>query len=175
MTHFSPDMLAASAAGLAVFLALILVVLAIQQSARAAALERRLHDDQESLRGLINDLDRALRQEIATGTRAGLEAAFDRVQAGLRAQAESLESFGRVQRETIGRSLAEFGEQQKERLAQADKTAQDGSAAIKEVLGAFRLQMAALDVSLQVRGSITMTPVSPSTTVITAKSNPRSW
>ena len=149
MTNFSPDVLAAAAAGLAVLLALILVVLAVQQSARAAALERRLRDDQETLRGLINDLDRALRHEIATGTRTGLEAAFDRVQSGMRTQAESLESFGRTQREAIDRSLAEFGEQQKERLTLADKTAQDGTAAIKEVLGAFRVQMAALDVSLR--------------------------
>jgi len=110
MTNFSPDMLAASAAGLAVFLALILVVLAVQQSARAASLERRLRDDQESLRGLINDLDRALRHEIATGTRAGLEAAFDRVQSGLQAQSLTLAEFGRHQREAIDQSLRTFGE-----------------------------------------------------------------
>ena len=110
MTQLTPDLLAAGAAAVAAMLALVLVILAIQQAARMAGLERRLREDQEALRSQFGQLDRELRHEIATGTRAGLEAAFDRVQSGLQAQSTTLAEFGRHQREAIDQSLRSFGE-----------------------------------------------------------------
>jgi DNA recombination protein RmuC len=134
---------------LTALLVLAQLILMLQQTARGAALERRLHDAQEALRAQLLRLDQGLRQEIATGTRSGLEAAFDKVQAGMQAQAQSLAEFGRFQREAIDQSLRVFGEQQRERLAQAEKTAREGNEAIKEVLGAFRAQVSALEASLR--------------------------
>ena len=110
MTNIPPDLLAAGAAGFAAFLLLVLVVLAILNTARLSGLERRMHEGQETLRAQFGMLDRELRQEIATGTRAGLEAAFDRVQSGLQAQSTTLAEFGRHQREAIDQSLRTFGE-----------------------------------------------------------------
>ncbi len=110
MTNIPPDLLVAGAAGVAALLLLILVILAFVNAARLSGLERRLREDQEALRAQFGTLDRELRQEIATGTRAGLEAAFDRVQSGLQAQSTTLAEFGRHQREAIDQSLRTFGE-----------------------------------------------------------------
>jgi DNA recombination protein RmuC len=108
MNTLSADLLATLAVGVLVLLALGFAH--VQQSARTAALERRLRDDQEAMRGLIAALDVALRKEIAAGTRGGMEAAFDRVQAAQKQQGEQLVEFGRFQREAIDQSLRVFGE-----------------------------------------------------------------
>ncbi len=142
----TPDMLVIAGFAVAV---LILLVLLIQQSGRGAALERRVYDMQESVRSQLIQIDQGLRAEIASGMRAGLETAFDKVQVGLRSQEEKLESFGRVQREGIGRSLIQFGEQQKERHTLAEKSAREGNEAIAAVLTGFRAQVSALEITLR--------------------------
>lgn len=49
----------------------------------------------EALRRALTEMDQALRGEIATGTRDGLTAAFDKVQEGTKVQAEQLGAFGK--------------------------------------------------------------------------------
>jgi hypothetical protein len=49
----------------------------------------------EALRRVLTEMDQALRGEIATGTRDGLTAAFDKVQEGTKVQAEQLGAFGK--------------------------------------------------------------------------------
>jgi DNA recombination protein RmuC len=143
------ESLVAGGLGVIGLLLLVLLVIVVAQSGRSAALERRLYETEGALRSQLTQLDQGLRQEIASGTRAGLEAAFDKVQIGLQAQAQTLAEFGRFQREAIDQSLRVFGEQQRERLAQAEKTAREGSEAIKEALTAFRTQVTALEASLR--------------------------
>jgi len=53
---------------------------------RFDAIER----NDEVLRRALNDMDQGLRREIASGARDGMAAAFDKVQAGTKAQAEGL-------------------------------------------------------------------------------------
>ncbi len=119
-------------------LGVLAVLLVLLQSARLSRIADQHREESRSLRDLLMELDRGLRREIATGTREGLEAAFDRVQAGLKAQGESLDAFGRFQREAIDQTLRVFGEQQRERLAQSEKTLKDGNEAIQAVLTAFK-------------------------------------
>lgn len=135
LAQISPELAMASAAALLLLLAVTLLLL---QSAKLSRLADQQGHEQRALRDLMMELDRGLRREIATGTREGLEAAFDRVQAGLKAQGESLESFGRFQREAIDQSLRVFGEQQRDRLAQSDKTLKDGIDALQTTLTAFK-------------------------------------
>jgi len=60
--------------------------LAVGLDARLGGLDR----NDEALRRSVTEMDQALRREIATGTRDGLTAAFDKVQEGTKAQAEGL-------------------------------------------------------------------------------------
>src|SRR5579864_6919982 len=53
---------------------------------RFDAIER----NNEVLRRALNEMDQGLRREIAAGARDGMAAAFDKVQAGAKAQAEGL-------------------------------------------------------------------------------------
>ncbi len=100
----------------------------------AGGMEARLRAESEALRATLVDFDRNLRREIADGTSLGLSAAFDKVQAGARAQSDELARFGesvqavlgavRVQlADTVERAatatdlaLKGFGEQQGQRL-----------------------------------------------------------
>lgn len=119
MVDIPLDQLTASAAVVGALLALVAVILALLQTG-GNALERRVRSEMEALRRAITELDQGLRHEIARGTREGLEAAFDKVAAGLNAQSESLERFGRAQREAIDLSLKAFGDQQGNRLGALD-------------------------------------------------------
>ncbi len=152
--------LAATAALLAASFALIALVLLILQSGRLSQLDRRLREETETMRRAFMEMDQGLRREIATGTRDGLAAAFDKVQVGLAAQQDGLERFGRTQREAIDLSLGRFGEAQTERNAAmhaallAFKTQMTESATLarestEAALGGFAQRLAALDVTLR--------------------------
>ena len=89
--------LAAAAANFALLTWVLLAVkarsgesggLALTLGGRFDAIER----NNEALRRALTEMDQALRHEIAAGARDGLAAAFDKVQAGTRAQAEGLAS-----------------------------------------------------------------------------------
>jgi DNA recombination protein RmuC len=150
----------AGSALLAAFFALIAVIFAIVQSGRVAQLDRRLREESEALRRAFTEMDQGLRREVASGARDGLSAAFDKVQAGLAAQSDGLERFGRAQRETIDLSLGRFGEQQGERNEAmhasllAFKTQLTESAALSResteaALSSFAQRLTALDVTLR--------------------------
>lgn len=64
--------------------------LATSLGGRFDAIER----NNEVLRRALNDMDQGLRREIASGSRDGMAAAFDKVQEGTKAQAEQLGTFG---------------------------------------------------------------------------------
>ncbi len=81
-------------------LASIVAVLASRGSRDVTfQLQDRLREQGEALQRLITQLDQGLRQELASGLRAGLAEAFDRVQAGQSAQAEQFDRFSRAVRE----------------------------------------------------------------------------
>jgi DNA recombination protein RmuC len=76
----------------AVNLALIGWVLLLVKSRSGGASERfdAIERNNEVLRRALNDMDQGLRREIASGARDGMAAAFDKVQAGTKAQADGL-------------------------------------------------------------------------------------
>jgi DNA recombination protein RmuC len=135
------DQITATAAALAALFGLIAIILALLQNGRGAALERRMRDENEALRRAFTALDQGLRRELATSTREGLSAAFDQVRTGLADQAKGLENFGRTQRESIGQSLAHFGEQQGNRLDTVDRSIKDANAAMHAAQSAFKQQI----------------------------------
>jgi DNA recombination protein RmuC len=136
------DEFTALLAGIAAFLGLAAVILAMLQGGRHTGLERRIRDENEMLRRAFTDLDQGLRRELSNGIRDALTSAFDKVQAGLSAQSEGLERFGRAQREAVDQSLRHFGEQQACRLDTVDKTVIASNEAMHAALLAFRTQMA---------------------------------
>jgi DNA recombination protein RmuC len=71
-------------------------------SARLEGLGQRAREDGEGLRRQLTELDQGLRKEIATGTRDGFAAAFDKVQDGATRQTEELGRFGQDLRQGIG-------------------------------------------------------------------------
>ena len=119
-----------------VFAALVLVCLLILllRPLAGAGMEARLRAENEALRASLVDFDRNLRREIADGTSLGLSTAFDKVQAGARAQSEELARFGESVQAVLGAvraqltettekaatatdlALKEFGAQQGQRL-----------------------------------------------------------
>ena len=130
----TPDLIACILA--AAILACLLILLLRPQGGQAgmAELEARLRADSEMLRGTLVEFDRNLRREIADGTSLGLSTAFDKVQAGARAQSDELGRFGATIQAVLGAlrtqlidgteraatatelTLKEFGEQQGQRL-----------------------------------------------------------
>jgi DNA recombination protein RmuC len=76
----------------AVNLALIGWVLLLVKSRSGGASERfdAIERNNEVLRRALNEMDQGLRREIASGARDGMAAAFDKVQAGTKAQADGL-------------------------------------------------------------------------------------
>ncbi len=120
-----------------VFVAMILgclLILLLRPQAGVAGMELRLRAENEHLRATLTEFDRNLRREIADGTSLGLSAAFDKVQAGARAQSEELARFGESVQAVLGAvrvqladaaeraataselALRDFGEQQGQRL-----------------------------------------------------------
>jgi DNA recombination protein RmuC len=142
MTDIPLAQITAGAACVAAIFAVLAVIFAMLQSGRTASVERRLREDSEALRRAFTELDQGLRREIANGTREALTTAFDKVTAGLAAQSENLERFGRTQRETIDAALKNFGEQQGARLGEVDRTVKEGNVLTQNVLLSFKTQVA---------------------------------
>ena len=116
--------------------------LAVLVGGRFDAVER----NNETLRRTLTEMDQALRDKIATGTRDGLAAAFDKVQQGTAAQAEQLGSFGNQL--TIFRQLVA------EKLAEAETRASDARAAlVRDTSDAITQAREAIDNSLRAFGS----------------------
>ena len=150
----------AVAAVAAALLALIGVMLVLAQAGRAASQGRRVRQEFETWRRAFGELDQGLRREIAAGAREGLAAAFDKVQAGLGAQADGLERFGRGQREAVDAMLVNFGAQQGQRheamhtalltfRTQVAETIERSRESSEASLGAFALRLGALDTTLK--------------------------
>ena len=115
--------------------------LAVLVGGRFDAVER----NNETLRRTLTEMDQALRDKIATGTRDGLAAAFDKVQQGTAAQAEQLGSFGNQL--TIFRQLVA------EKLAEAETRASDARAAlVRDTSDAITQAREAIDNSLRAFG-----------------------
>ncbi|HEX5454266.1 MAG TPA: DNA recombination protein RmuC [Stellaceae bacterium] len=99
----------------AVLLVLLLRRVASRGGGAGAAADGRfdaIDRNAESLRRDLVLLDQGLRAEIGNGVRDGLAAAFDKVQAGTRAQAEQLGAFGRDHAARLGdmqAAITQFG------------------------------------------------------------------
>ncbi len=135
------DQITAIAAIVAAVLALVAVVLGLLQGGRNAALHDGVRAEAEMLRRAFIELDQGLRRELAQGSREGLAAAFDKVQAGLVAQSDGLERFGRAQQGVLGTALTHFGAQQGQRLDQVDRSVREANAAMHAAQVAFKQQM----------------------------------
>ena len=135
------DQITAIAAAAAAMLALLAVILALLQGGHGAALDRRIREENEVLRRAFTELDQGLRRELAQGTREGLAVTFDKVQAGLAAQSDGLERFGRAQQALIAQALTHFGERQGNRLDQVDRTVREANAAMHATQVAFKQQI----------------------------------
>lgn len=121
----------------------------------------------EALRRTLTQMDQGLRKEIATGTRDGLAAAFDKVQEGTKAQADQLGTFGgelttglgKMQGEITGLSekvttaLGELRGLVTEKLTEAETQAADGrSVLLRDTREAITQTREAIDKSLQTFG-----------------------
>lgn len=118
----------------AILVCLLILLLRPRGGGGMAELEARLRADSETLRNTLVEFDRNLRREIADGASLALSAAFDKVQAGARAQSEELNRFGANIQAVLGSvrtqlvdttekaatatelTLREFGEQHGQRL-----------------------------------------------------------
>lgn len=127
----SLDQITAACAIVAAVAACVAVLLAWFQGSATARLERRVAYETEALARRFTELDHGLRREIAASARDGLSAAFDKVQAGLSAQADGLDRFARTQREAIDHSLKHFGDQQAERLGGMDAALREDQASLR--------------------------------------------
>ena len=144
-----------------VFAAMILgcLLILLWRPQAGAGMELRLRAENELLRATLVEFDRNLRREIADGTSLGLSAAFDKVQAGAKAQSEELARFGESVQAVLGAvrvqladttekaatatelALRDFGAQQGQRLdgmgrllREADERAARGMEAFTERL-----------------------------------------
>ena len=87
--------------------------LALAMGGRFDAVERR----NEELRRALTEMDHGLRREIADGARDGLATAFDKVQAGTKAQAEGLAVVQQALNQlagTVGRGFDGFSQRLRE-------------------------------------------------------------